>query len=134
MTENYTKGMNIAIEDLANEQNRLGFYSVLNDFNINEMLSKYGPEGCFILANALQEAAQNDTDSAMKFSELEMHPLLSDTSNIPCRVVVKDNVGFEYVEIATNGHDGIVTLITNEVMANQIKKTISKKKDKYGYN
>lgn len=71
----------------ANEQNRLGFYSVLNDFNLDEMLSKYGPEGCFILSNALREAAQNDMDSALEYSDMEMKSLLSDAQvrfGIPC--------------------------------------------------
>lgn len=71
----------------ANENNRLGFYSVLNDFNLDEMLGKYGPEGCFILASALNEAAQDDMDRAMEFSDLELHSLLRDAQarfGIPC--------------------------------------------------
>jgi hypothetical protein len=52
--------------------------------------------------------------------------------------VVGDHVGFEYVEIASNGNDGmerwinlffngeIVALVENEVLADQIKKSIPK--------
>jgi hypothetical protein len=50
--------------------------------------------------------------------------------------VVGDNVGFEYVEIASNGNDGmeinlffngeIVARVENEVIADRIKKSIPK--------
>lgn len=52
--------------------------------------------------------------------------------------VIGDNIGFEYVEIASNGNDGmerwinlffngeIVALVQNEVIADQLKKSIPK--------
>lgn len=57
---------------LANKDNRTGWLSVLNDFNMDEMIGKYGPEGCFILAYALRDAAQNDMDMAMREAEKDI--------------------------------------------------------------
>lgn len=55
-----------ASQCIADQNNRIGWYSVLNDFNVDDILTKYGPEGCFILSDALREAAQNDMDMAVR--------------------------------------------------------------------
>jgi hypothetical protein len=48
------------------EKNRLGFYGVLNEYPVDEILSQYGPEGSYILANALIKAADEDMRLALE--------------------------------------------------------------------
>lgn len=55
----------MAYDLVRSQPPRTGFDCVLDDFNVESIISKYGPEGCYILAKELQRVAQEDMDAAM---------------------------------------------------------------------